>query len=164
MLPLPTRTPGFARGSLPSAIAAAAVLVLGVTGCSSDDGEGSKPAPSASSEGGARASVAAVEHLDPKAFAARIAQPGVVVLDVRTPQEYAEGHLANAKNIDIQASDFGQRIAALDKSGGYAVYCRSGKRSNTAATQLLDSGFTKVADLAGGIIAWTSAGNQVTTS
>jgi rhodanese-related sulfurtransferase len=87
--------------------------------------------------------------------------PGTIVLDVRTPAEYASGHLPAAKNIDIEGSGFAAGIAALDKNGAYAVYCRSGNRSGTALEQMSAAGFTHVYDLAGGIGAWQSMGGPM---
>jgi phage shock protein E len=59
--------------------------------------------------------------------------PGTVILDVRTPAEYTSGHLPQARNINIERSDFATRIAALDKNATYAGYCRSGHRAGRRA-------------------------------
>jgi rhodanese-related sulfurtransferase len=96
-------------------------------------------------------------------FAARTHEAGVVVLDVRTPDEFAAGHLAGAVNVDVESADFGTQISALDKETPYAVYCRSGNRSKVAMSAMTDAGFTEVADLDGGITAWAAAGNAVVT-
>ena len=69
-----------------------------------------------------------------------------VVIDVRTPAEYAAGHIAGAQNIDVEAADFGTRISALDKKASYLVYCRSGRRSAIAADQMAAAGFTDIVD------------------
>ena len=69
-----------------------------------------------------------------------------VVIDVRTPDEYAAGHIAGAQNIDVEASDFASRIASLDKKASYLVYCRSGRRSAIAADQMAAAGFTDIVD------------------
>jgi len=68
------------------------------------------------------------------------------VIDVRTPAEYAAGHVAGAQNIDVEAADFGSRIAALDKKTPYLVYCHSGRRSGIAASQMAAAGFTDIVD------------------
>ena len=83
------------------------------------------------------------------------------MIDVRTPAEYASGHLPKAQNIDLKGADFATRIAALDKNATYAVYCHSGKRSATTMEQMTGAGFTHVFDLAGGITDWKSAGRPV---
>ncbi|MBO7440185.1 MAG: rhodanese-like domain-containing protein [Bacteroidales bacterium] len=90
-----------------------------------------------------------------------IQQPDVIVLDSRTAQEYADGHIKDAVNIDVKADDFEQKaVATLDKSKTIAVYCRSGRRSKIAAATLAKNGFT-VIELDCGIICWTSAGKEV---
>jgi len=81
-------------------------------------------------------------------FSTAMKAPGTVVLDVRTPAEFAAGHLPEAKNIDIEGPDFASGIAALDKTATYAVYCRSGNRSATAMEQMTAASFTHVYDLA----------------
>lgn len=87
---------------------------------------------------------------------------GAVVVDVRTPQEYAEGHLPNSLNIDVSAPDFADRVAQLDADATYAVYCRSGSRSRAAVDAMTERGLTAV-DLAGGIVAWAADGRPVVT-
>lgn len=64
-----------------------------------------------------------------------------VVIDVRTPAEFASGHLEGAVNIDVQSPDFAQQIMALDPTGDYLVYCRSGNRSSQAIAQMTQMGF-----------------------
>lgn len=87
------------------------------------------------------------------------ALPDVRLIDVRTPKEYADGHISGAENIDVKAADFAERIK--DIKGIVAVYCRSGKRSLNAAKQLANLG-CKVYDLTGGILAWQKAGKPTT--
>jgi len=72
--------------------------------------------------------------------------PNRVVIDVRTPTEYAAGHIAGAQNIDVEAADFGSRISTLDKKAAYLVYCHSGRRSGIAADQMAKAGFTDIVD------------------
>ncbi len=79
--------------------------------------------------------------------------PGAVLLDVRTPGEFSSGHISGAKNIDFTSSSFGSKIAALDKSKTYFLYCRSGARSGGACNAMAAEGF-KVYNLAGGIGSW----------
>ena len=94
-------------------------------------------------------------------FAHTATSSGTEVIDVRTPAEYAAGHLQGATNIDVEGGAFSQGIAGLDKSKTYAVYCRSGNRSKTATQQMADAGFTHVVELDGGINAWIAAGQPV---
>ena len=83
-----------------------------------------------------------------------------VVIDVRTPAEFAAGHLAGAQNIDVEAGDFATRIASLDKGAAYLVYCRSGRRSAIAAQQMAAAGFKDIVD-GGGLDALVAAGAPV---
>jgi len=101
------------------------------------------------------------QHMTANDFATAIAQPGTIVLDVRTPAEYATGHLPKALNIDFEGPDFTTRIGALDKKATYAVYCHSGNRSNAALQQMAAADFTHAFDLAGGIGAWQSMGGPM---
>jgi rhodanese-related sulfurtransferase len=94
-------------------------------------------------------------------FATLAGTDGVVLLDVRTPDEFAAGHLEGAQNIDVEAADFATQISGLDKAATYAVYCHSGNRSATAMKTMTDAGFTNVSDLSGGIAAWAQAGKPV---
>lgn len=86
-------------------------------------------------------------------FAKIVAESGVQVVDVRTAEEFASGHIENAKNIDVKGSDFEKKIASLSKDKTVAVYCRSGARSKVAAQKLAEKGYT-VIELEGGIMTW----------
>ena len=86
---------------------------------------------------------------------------GLVVLDVRTPDEFAEGHLDGAVLIDFYEPDFADRIADLDRDAPYLLYCRSGNRSGSTAEIMKELGFTNVTDIDGGIVSWVEAGNSV---
>jgi len=87
-----------------------------------------------------------------------IAEPGTVLLDIRTPQEFAEVRIEGAINLDFYAPDFAAQIAALDQSVAYVVYCRSGNRSEQAMEMFRDLRFTEVHELEGGILTWLDAG------
>ena len=91
-------------------------------------------------------------------FSTKVAEAGVITLDVRTPIEFAEGHIEGARLIDFQSGNFENEIAALDKNATYAVYCRSGNRSGQAVKVMQDAGFTNVFNLNGGVIDWANAG------
>jgi rhodanese-related sulfurtransferase len=87
--------------------------------------------------------------------------PDVQLLDVRTPAEFAEGHIPGAINIDWRDEDFLQQAEAqLDKSRPLMVYCRSGRRSESATIALEEAGFDTY-DLKNGFLAWTNAGKPV---
>jgi rhodanese-related sulfurtransferase len=97
------------------------------------------------------------ENADVNEFAELVADTNVVVLDVRTASEFAEGHLKRAINIDYHQSDFVEKaMATLPQDKKIAVYCRSGRRSAGAAGKLGDAGY-KLVNLKSGIIAWKEA-------
>ncbi|HEY1120964.1 MAG TPA: rhodanese-like domain-containing protein [Haloferula sp.] len=86
---------------------------------------------------------------------------GAQLLDVRTPEEWKEGHLEKAKLITLSKEGFVEKVKAeLDPKKPVLVYCKSGGRSAKAAKQLREAGFT-VYDLDGGITAWQKAGKPV---
>lgn len=97
-------------------------------------------------------------------FENEIKADSVQLLDVRTPQEYAEGHIAGALNIDVKSDDFRQIAEKeLSKDSTILVYCRSGRRSMDAAEILTGLGY-KVVNLKGGITEWKEDGLPVTTA
>ena len=84
-----------------------------------------------------------------------------VLLDVRKPEEFAEGHIAGARNLDfLNTESFGQGIKSLDRTRTYYIYCRSGGRSAKAAKQMRGLGL-KVVDMKGGMLLWTELGLPV---
>ena len=103
------------------------------------------------------------EDVDVNGFAQLMADPNVVVIDVRTASEFAEGHIEGALNIDQSQSDFIEKVQSAVPAGKkLAVYCRSGRRSANAATKLVAAGYPSV-NLKGGINAWKEAKKPVTT-
>ncbi len=84
-----------------------------------------------------------------------------VIIDVRTPEEFAEGHIVGAKNIDIYSATFEEEVAELNRTGSYSVYCRSGNRSGQALQVMKSMGFSDVIDLEGGVGAWASEGKKL---
>ena len=114
--------------------------------------------------GGCSSSSTAGAKVDPVAFLTEVSSPEVIVLDVRTPEEFAAGHLAGARNIDVEGAGFAAQVATLDPTATYAVYCRSGRRSAVAAATLTELGFTHVIDLDGGLVDLQAAGAAVVTS
>ena len=99
-------------------------------------------------------SSSASADLDGTAFAEQVATPGVITLDVRTPEEFAAGHIPGAVNMNVESGTFEQDLSALDPNATYAVYCRSGRRSAEAISIMEGAGFTSMSNLAGGIAAW----------
>jgi len=102
-------------------------------------------------------------NLDSVAFEAKTQESGVVILDVRTKEEFEEGHIANAININVESDTFLSQIAKLDKSKTYAVYCRSGRRSADAVAKMSNEEFISLANLNGGVIDWANAGLPLVT-
>lgn len=83
-----------------------------------------------------------------------------VVLDVRTPEEYAQGHLLEKTpmNLNFYAPDFREKLSRLDRGKTYLVYCRTGHRSGETVQMMRELGFRRVYNLQGGITAWQNAG------
>lgn len=97
-------------------------------------------------------------------FLASAAEPGVVVVDVRTPGEYAPAHLSGAVNVDVEGASFDAQIAALDKGATYAIYCRSGRRAAVAADAMRAAGFTSLIVFDGSFTDLQAAGASVVAS
>lgn len=93
-----------------------------------------------------------------EAFAKKMQEKDVVLLDVRTPEEIAQGKIAGAAELDFRSPDFAAQVDKLDKNKTYLIYCRSGNRSGQACKMMADKGFTSLYNLAGGILAWKEAG------
>jgi rhodanese-related sulfurtransferase len=96
--------------------------------------------------------------ITPEAFKATITSSTVTLIDVRSPLEFSEGHIARAINIDCYSERFQDLINGLDKTKPYALYCRSGSRSGAVLNFMANIGFTDVVDLDGGIIHWCQSG------
>ena len=92
--------------------------------------------------------------LNNQQFARKAAKENVILLDVRTAEEYQTGHLKNAQLLDYTNGDFTVQLPKLDLQKTYLLYCRSGKRSDKAASDMKAAGFKKVYQLKNGIIAW----------
>ena len=103
-----------------------------------------------------------IETVDSATFKERISGASEVqLLDVRTAEEFAEGHLESAINIDVQGPSFTKKVSEqLDKSQPIYLYCRSGKRSMMAAKELEKEGYS-IVNLKDGILGWLDAGYPV---
>ena len=119
-------------------VAALFVSALLLTGCSSTS--------------------ASVSNLGATEFLEKASTQDVVLIDVRTPGEFAEGNIVNALNIDVQSSSFDSQIAQLDPTKTYALYCRSGNRSGIAAGKMADAGFTSIYNATVGFTDLAAAG------
>lgn len=94
-------------------------------------------------------SAAGVKNMSTEEFLVKSQEENVTILDVRSAGEFAMGHLTNAINIDVEAGDFDSEVAKLDKNLAYAVYCRSGRRSEIASEKMANSGFLNIFNLKG---------------
>ena len=92
--------------------------------------------------------------VDAATFEAIIEKRSAILLDVRTAQEFDDGHIEGARNLDVSKADFMQQASWLDKGKTILVYCRSGKRSLMAATMLVQAGY-HVVNLKGGWLEWS---------
>ena len=141
---------------------AAAALILTTFASTAPAAESPAAAPTSQP---AATQPARVEAIGVERFKKIAADGGdrVVLLDVRTPKEFAEGHIAGAVNLDVQDPQFGAKLAKLDRDKTYLVYCRSGRRSASACGIMNEQRFPagRQYNLRGGITAWQQAGNPV---
>ncbi|MBL9136806.1 MAG: rhodanese-like domain-containing protein [Verrucomicrobiales bacterium] len=104
-----------------------------------------------------------VRHVDAKGAKKLLAkEKNITVLDVRTPSEFADGHIADARNIDFNAPGFEAEVSKLDRNKTYLVHCAAGGRSTRSLSVLQRLGFKNVVHLDGGLNAWTKSGQPVT--
>lgn len=93
------------------------------------------------------------KSVDAQQFAEVIANKDVQLVDARTPEEFSEGHISGAVNMDVKSENFDAQIATLNPARPVAVYCRSGRRSKLAAERMTNAGL-QVTELADGILSW----------
>lgn len=98
-----------------------------------------------------------VTHLNAEQAQKLIVEKKVVVLDIRTPEEFAAGHIAGATNINFRAANFEKAIATLDKNQTYLLHCASGNRSTQALPKFEKLEFKSLYHLDGGLRAWQKA-------
>ncbi len=110
--------------------------------------------------GDTAAETVGVQLISPVAYSQQLAETEHFLLDVRTPGEFAAGHIDGATN--IADYELAQRISELPRDVPIVLYCRSGNRSISAARVLEENGFTSVYDIAGGTNNWTSSGYALT--
>lgn len=95
-----------------------------------------------------------VQVLEPTAYATATTAQSVTIIDVRTPEEYAAGHIPGAVNINVQSENFEQMLQQYNKKKPVYIYCQSGKRSAKASEQMKAMGFKQITDLKGGYKNW----------
>ena len=101
------------------------------------------------------------ENVDAAMAREMLAENQVKVLDVRTPEEYQDGHIEGATQINFYEDNFEEQLKELPKDESYLVYCHSGNRSGKTLAKMKQMGFEKVYNLKGGISAWKESGNEV---
>ena len=101
------------------------------------------------------------KNFGPKSFSRHISKKEVLLIDVRTPEEFNEGHLKNAKLINFKSDDFKDNITKLSKEKTICVYCRSGNRSGKSMELLKQEGYLKIYNLKGGIKLWQEKGLEI---
>lgn len=114
-----------------------------------------------SAEAGAASEIGIVDVDAEKAAALVSEKPELVILDVRTPEEFAEGHLAGAVNIDFKEADFAAKVGELDPEKPYLLHCRSGSRSRQSMPVFEGLNFSEIYHLNTGYLGWTEAGKPV---
>lgn len=103
-----------------------------------------------------------IRHVGPAEFSELLrSTPNAILVDVRTPGEYREGHLQNSRLLPLQSLADTAAAALPDRDAPLAVYCRSGNRSTVAVNILHQQGYTNVINLTGGIMAWQGSGLPV---
>lgn len=106
----------------------------------------------------AKFQVVDITAAEAKALMGKLPAEGLLILDVRTPGEFAEGHLAGAVLADYKSTEFEAQLKKLDRSKPLLLYCRTGNRSGKSLPILQRLGFGKVYHFTGGITAWRNAG------
>ncbi len=144
------------------------ILVIGVVGlgsltaCGSDsDSASTATTPATSPTGAVQPTGFTTVSADAAASIIDDAPEDLVVLDVRTAEEYAAGHIDGAVQLDFYRPDFADQLAQLDPTVPYVVYCRSGNRSGQTLPIMESLGFASATDVQGGIVAWQNSGLPV---
>ena len=132
------------------------ISILVFAGCTS---AGNQDTPVPSEDGPAAAAISEVSVAEAEELLASAGK--VVVLDVRTPGEFAEGHIAGALNVDFRSHDFEAELDLLDREAAYLLHCASGGRSARALEAMRQKGFQSVYHLTAGFGAWVRAGKPV---
>ena len=133
-------------------------MVLSLAACRVEQ---KNSAPEVNAPGPVALAASDIKHVDAQGAAGIIELEKPIILDVRTPEEFAEVSIEGAVNIDYNSKTFAQDVDKLDKSKLYLLHCRSGNRSGQSLALFKKLGFTTVYHLDGGIIAWEEAGLPV---
>jgi rhodanese-related sulfurtransferase len=95
-----------------------------------------------------------IKNINPSEARKLIENEEIIILDVRAPWEFAEGHIKNAKNLDFTDPDFSENLRKFDKDKKYLVYCKTGRRGKMALEAMANAGFNNLYNLIGGYEAW----------
>ncbi|SNR71306.1 rhodanese-like domain-containing protein [Lutibacter flavus] len=106
-----------------------------------------------------KAQQGAIIKLSPKEFKEK--SQSQTIIDIRTPQEFAQGHIEGAVNINYFDRSFLEQVSKFDKNKPIFIYCRSGSRTSSASKKMINQGFSEVADLQGGIMNWAKNKNKI---
>ncbi len=143
----------------PLATLSLAGIAFALSGC--DSAPTADPAATPATE--ASATATQIDHVDAAGAATQLASADKPkVIDVRTPEEFAEGHIEGATLIDFKSPDFESKLGELDRDQTYLIHCRSGARSTSSLPTFEKLGFKHVIHLDGGFNAWQEAGQAVT--
>ena len=115
----------------------------------------------AQSSGDASAREGVYQVLNVDEYEKQISGDEVLIVDVRTPNEYKSGHIEGAVLVDVTEGSFDQKIQEYDKNQPVYIYCRSGSRSANAMRKMKAMGFTEVYDLRGGVMNWSKNGKPL---
>ena len=149
----------------PPIVSAIFVIALTVAACGGSDDAASVDTTSAETVAVSATPTAGITLVSPQEAASTVesAPEDLVILDVRTPEEFAEGHIDGATMLDFYRDDFAAELAKLDRDVPYVLYCRSGNRSGQARQIMDELGFTSVQDVEGGVINWQQVGLPLVT-
>ncbi len=139
-----------------------AVLCVSLCGCGpSGTSETSGTSGNSSGDDGSGTAEVVVELSPQEATDLLASEEGVTVLDVRTAEEFGQGHIPGAVNVDVRDPSFDGAIGELDRSEPFMLHCGSGNRSQIAVEKLKEAGFTRIYHLTEGLKGWREAGNPV---
>jgi len=144
-----------------SALVLTALLAAGaVTGCGGSDSDSDSDGSSTTEQVATAGAPVGIATVSPEDADTVLADPpeDLVVLDVRTVEEFETGHIEGAVMLDFYRDDFQEQLSTLDPDVPYLVYCRSGNRSGQTLSMMQQLGFASAVDIDGGVVAWEQAG------
>ena len=141
-------------------VAALCTATIALAACGGSEESADTTPPTAAADNSSEPAASGITLVSAQDAAATIADApdDLVILDVRTAEEFAEGHIEGATMIDFYSEDFAAQIAELDPDVPYVLYCRSGNRSGQTRSIMSELGFASVEDVDGGVISWQTAG------